>query len=177
MTVNSKTREEGDDAQVKPTTRWLAAVLTVLFSINNFDLKSEVSCQIHLHNTIESKCNAVIFFISLDQSMMRSKTITWKSSACYCLMVLIQRLRPTRGGPSWRWPTVSSWRPSSQVRGCVAWGSAGCTAGDGGGTRSLAPQSPCCPAGMAPCWGAWGCSSSLSACKNPAAAGGKRSHA
>lgn len=51
----------GDDVQVKLTIRWLAAVLIVLLSINNFDLQSEVSCQKHLHNTVESKCNAVIF--------------------------------------------------------------------------------------------------------------------
>lgn len=57
-----KTRGEGDDVQVKPTMRWLAAVLIVLLSINNFDLQSGVSCQKHLHNTVsESKCNAVIF--------------------------------------------------------------------------------------------------------------------
>lgn len=60
-----KTRGEGDNVQVKPTIRWLAAVLIELLSINNFDLQSEVSCQKHLHNTVESKCNAVIFLLLL----------------------------------------------------------------------------------------------------------------
>lgn len=58
-----KTGGEGNDVQVKPTIGWLAAVLIELLSINNFDLKSEVSCQRHLHNTVESKCNAVIFLL------------------------------------------------------------------------------------------------------------------
>ena len=156
--------------------RWLAAVLIVLFVRNNFYLKSKVSFQTHLFNTIESKCNAVIFFISPQTNprcgWKRSLgnrppvTVLWCwSNACDLLWE-----DHCENDPQWAHGDLPHRSVATLCGALVVVANGGMFPGP---LKSLLPGGD----GSTPRSVRVGCSSSLSACKNPVAAGGKHSHA
>lgn len=165
--------------QVKPIIRWLAAVLIVLLSINSFDLQSEVSCQKYLHNTVEWKCNAVVFVLFHTRPIHDAVE---NDHLEIVRLLLSYGADPTLATYSGR--TIVKMTHSELMETFLTGLCPHCLGLSGPGRWGLVPCSPesSCLAGVTSCQGAvgWdglGCSSSLFACKNPEVAGGKHSHA
>lgn len=149
----------------------------MLLSINSFDLQSEVSRQKYLHITVESKCNSMVFILFHTRPIHDAVE---NDHLEIVRLLLSYGADPTLATYSGR--TIVKMTHSELMETFLTGLYPPCSGLSGPGTLGLVPcpPNPSCLGGVASCQGdlGWaGLQSSLFACKNPEAAGGKSSHA